>query len=236
MSQNSKPNVGFIGAGMMASAMMKGFIANKIGNKIYASDISPGSKEKVESFGAVFASSNSEVVSSCDVIFLAVKPGIVPIVLKEVGGMVDSSKLVVSIAAGVTIESIESKLPSGSKVIRVMPNTPCLVGEMAAGFSAGKLLSYNFHYDKLIKLQFFSGSNATAEDMKYVETVLNTMGTALSCAEKDLNAITGLSGSGPAYIFLLIEALADGGVLAGLPRQTAQKLAAQTVKVSDVFM
>jgi len=74
------------------------------------------------------------------------------------------------------------------------------------------------------------GTNATKDDMKYVESILNTMGTAISCAEKDLNAITGLSGSGPAYIFLLIEALADGGVLAGLPRQTAQKLAAQTVK------
>ena len=118
--------------------------------------------------------------------------------------------LVISIAAGVTLTSLEAALPESARVIRVMPNTPCLVGEMAAGFSAG--------------------SRAEPEDMNLVGTLLNTLGTAMPCEEKLLNAVTGLSGSGPAYIFVLIEALADGGVRQGIPRATALSLAAQTVK------
>lgn len=117
------------------------------------------------------------------------------------------SKLLISIAAGVECSQFTLE---GKRTIRVMPNTPCLVNSMAAAYCAGKY--------------------ATPEDMEFVGTVLNAVGTAVACEEKLMNAVTGLSGSGPAYIFMLIEALADGGVRQGLPRATAIKLAAQTVK------
>ena len=131
--------------------------------------------------------------------------------LQEVRGAAEGKDMLfVSIAAGVTSDSIKQELPEKSRVVRVMPNTPCLVGEMAAGFC--------------------KGPNALPEDMTLVGSLLNTLGTAMPCDEKLLNAVTGLSGSGPAYIFVLIEALADGGVRQGIPRATALALAAQTVK------
>mmetsp|Transcript_34477 Transcript_34477/g.42492 ORF Transcript_34477/g.42492 Transcript_34477/m.42492 type:complete len:273 (-) Transcript_34477:815-1633(-) len=207
--------VGFIGAGMMASALMKGFVKKKVvtsAANIFASDVAPTAKANVEEMGGNFVASNVEVVQQSNIIFIAVKPGIVPKILEEIKPYVNDTKLIVSIAAGVPINTLESGLAPSSRVIRVMPNTPCLVSEMAAGYSAG-----NF---------------ALAKDMEVIGTMLNAVGTAMSCPEKDLNAVTGLSGSGPAYIFLLIEALADGGVRVGLTRDTALKLAAQTVKGS----
>eukprot|EP00956_Cyclotella_meneghiniana_P045425 scaffold368165_cov83-Cyclotella_meneghiniana.AAC.6 len=121
----------------------------------------------------------------------------------------DSGAVIISIAAGITLETLEKALP-GRRVVRVMPNTPCLVGEAACGFALGTL--------------------ATDEDRTLVKTLLDAVGLSMEVSETLLNAVTGLSGSGPAYVFQFIEALSDGGVRAGLPRNVATMLAAQTVK------
>lgn len=154
------------------------------------------------------------MVANSSVVFLCVKPNVLPQLLQEVYQVCkeDTQRaLLVSIAAGVTCAQIESQLPAGVRVVRVMPNTPCLVGQSASGYTAGK--------------------HATPEDLQLVHKIFSSVGKAVHVPnEKDLDAVTGLSGSGPAYIFLLIEALADGGVRAGLTRQVALDLAVQTVK------
>jgi len=121
----------------------------------------------------------------------------------------ESEAVVISIAAGVTLTTLEKNLP-GRRVIRVMPNTPCLVGEAASGFALGKL--------------------ANDSDRDIVKTIFGSVGIAMEVSEHLLDAVTGLSGSGPAYVFQFIEALSDGGVRSGLSRDVATKLAAQTVK------
>jgi pyrroline-5-carboxylate reductase len=149
------------------------------------------------------------VAGNAEIVFIAVKPGIVPVVLREVSGAITPQHLVISIAAGVPIASMESLLPAGARVVRVMPNTPCLVGASATAFALGK--------------------NATAQDAACVKTIFDAVGKTFLVEEKLLDAVTGLSGSGPAYVYLVIEALADGGVHMGLPREIATALAAQTV-------
>jgi len=128
---------------------------------------------------------------------------------KDIAEAEQLDAVIVSIAAGVTLEALENAMP-GKRIVRVMPNTPCLVGEAASGFSLGTL--------------------ATNEDRKLVKKLLDAVGVSVEVPENLLNAVTGLSGSGPAYVFQFIEALSDGGVRAGLPRQVATMLAAQTVK------
>ena len=151
------------------------------------------------------------VAQRSDMLWLAVKPDIVPAVLREVGQTVAAKQgLVVSIAAGVSLASMEAALPAGVRVVRVMPNLPALVNECAAGFCRG--------------------TNATPADSDAVRRLLSTVGSAEEVPEKQMDAVTGVSGSGPAYGFLMVEALADGGVRAGLPRATALTLAAQTLK------
>lgn len=205
-------SVGFIGSGMMASALMDGLIANKVVDEpssITCSDLYEPALEKAKAKGIVASKSNSDVCQAAkDAVILAVKPHIVPIVCKDVAS-VDSEAIVISIAAGVSIETLEKNLP-GRRVVRVMPNTPCLVGEGAAGFALGSL--------------------ATEKDRNVVQTIFGAVGVASELKEVLLNAVTGLSGSGPAYVFQFIEALSDGGVRAGLPRAVATQLAAQTVK------
>jgi pyrroline-5-carboxylate reductase len=143
-------------------------------------------------------------------VLICVKPGVVPQVLREVAAAVrPDGPLFVSIAAGVKIDSMQSELPARSRVVRVMPNTPCLVNCSASVFAPG--------------------AHATAADVALVEELFRAVGIVAQADEAKLDAVTGLSGSGPAYVFVLIEALADGGVRMGLPRQTALTLAAQTV-------
>jgi pyrroline-5-carboxylate reductase len=153
--------------------------------------------------------SNKEAVAAADVVLLSVKPQIIDAVLEEIAADVGSSKLVVSIAAGVTIAAIARRLPQGARIVRTMPNTPALAGAGAAAMAAGP--------------------HATAEDLALARALLESVGTAVVVAEPLLDAVTGLSGSGPAFVYLFIEALADGGVKAGLPRAEALQLAAQTV-------
>ena len=152
---------------------------------------------------------NPDVVKFASVILIAVKPDQVPDLLREVSSDVTEQHLFVSIAAGVTLAKMEAALPSGTRVVRVMPNTPALVGASASAFALGR--------------------SATAEDGQLVGDLFAAVGIALQVKESLLDAVTGLSGSGPAYVYMMIEALSDGGVAAGLPREVATKLAAQTL-------
>ncbi|HTL16359.1 MAG TPA: pyrroline-5-carboxylate reductase, partial [Patescibacteria group bacterium] len=153
--------------------------------------------------------SNQEVARFAQVLVLAVKPAQVREVLSALNGDFTAEHLLISIAAGVTLAQLESALPKGARVIRVMPNTPALVGASASAFSLGQ--------------------SARRQDADLAQELLGTVGLALEIKESLLDAVTGLSGSGPAYIYLVIEALSDGGVAAGLPREVATRLAAQTV-------
>lgn len=146
---------------------------------------------------------------NADVLFVAVKPQYVSSVLQEARPHLTDRHVIVSIAAGVTLERLVEAAGDAARVVRVMPNTPCLVGETAAAMCIG--------------------GRATAEDAELVSTLFGAVGRIFQLDEKLLAAVTGLSGSGPAFVFLMIEALADGGVRAGLPRDVAQTLAAQTV-------
>ncbi|MEM2944592.1 MAG: pyrroline-5-carboxylate reductase [Methanomassiliicoccales archaeon] len=204
--------VGFIGAGNMAEALINGIISVGLAERegIVASEIIPERREYIsKALGILTTDSNTEVVKSCDIIILAVKPNVVGSVLEELRPYITQDKLVISIAAGIRIKFIESKLKPGSRVVRVMPNHACLVGASASGFALG--------------------SHATPEDRDTVQRILESVGIAFCLDEKLLDAVTGLSGSGPAFVYLVIEALADGGVRAGLPRDVSLALAAQTV-------
>ncbi len=159
--------------------------------------------------GAKTTASNSDVLKFANVLILAVKPDQVAGVLAEQRGLFTNGHLLISIAAGVTLAKMEAALPAGTRVIRVMPNTPALVGEAATAFALGK--------------------SATASDGELAKKLLSAVGIAFPVKESLLDAVTGLSGSGPAYVYQFIEALSDGGVAAGLPRDIATKLAAQTV-------
>jgi pyrroline-5-carboxylate reductase len=204
--------IGFLGAGKMASALAKGFVASKIvaAKQVIASDVfEPARAAFAKETGAAVTDSNLEVLRFASVLVLAVKPNQVAAVLAELKPAFTSKHLLVSIAAGVTIKKLEAALPSGARVIRVMPNTPALVGEGASGYALG--------------------ANASSEDGKLAQQLLSAVGVAFAVKESLLDAVTGLSGSGPAYVFQIIEALSDGGVAAGLPRDVATRLAAQTL-------
>lgn len=198
----------------MATALAKGFVRAKLAvpKDILGSDPSDAARAYFhgETGGKVTAS-NLDAARFAEVLVLATKPDQVVAALAEIQETLTSKKnyVVVSIAAGVTIAKLESALPDGARVIRVMPNTPALIGESASAFATGK--------------------NATAADGALATKLLSAVGMAYPVKESLLDAVTGLSGSGPAYVYQFIEALSDGGVASGLPREIATKLAAQTV-------
>lgn len=204
--------IGFIGSGKMATALAAGLINSKFTTaaKVCASDVYPAA---IESFTAATGgrgeASNLDVVRASQVVVLAVKPHQMASVLTEIAPAITDQHLVISIAAGIKLAAIVEKLGATRRVVRVMPNTPCLVGASASGFAIG--------------------GGATAEDARQVEALLKTVGIAYRVEERLLDAVTGLSGSGPAYVYAIIEALSDGGVRVGLPREVATKLAAQTL-------
>jgi pyrroline-5-carboxylate reductase len=209
---NSPIPIAFLGAGQMATALAKGWITAQLLDLQYsfASDPHKASREKFHTATNIpVGNSNTALLSQCDVIVLAVKPQIIPKVLDEIGPHIKPQHLVVSIAAGITLTQLQEGLGSSARIVRVMPNTPALVGQSASGFALG--------------------SAATPDDAKLVETLFRSVGVAYQLPEHLLDAVTGLSGSGPAYAYMFIEALADGGVKMGLPRDVAIKLAAQTV-------
>jgi pyrroline-5-carboxylate reductase len=204
--------IGFVGAGNMAEALMKGIITAGMAKAedIVASEIVSERRDYItKTLDVQTVSDNIEVVHSSNIVLLAVKPQHVGPVLDELKPYLTASHLVISIAAGVKISFMEAHLNMGVRVVRVMPNQPCLVGASASGFALGR--------------------SAKKEDKETVQNILNSVGMAFCLDEKLLDAVTGLSGSGPAYIYMIIEAMADGGVLAGLPRDVALQLAAQTV-------
>jgi len=207
----SDVRVGFLGAGKMATALAKGLIDSGFvpASQVIASDVFPAAAQSfANTTGASTAQNNQEVLQKSQVVFLAVKPQSMPALLNELRAMMRPQHLIVSIAAGVTLSQIEATL-GDHRIIRVMPNTPCLVGAGAAGFARGTF--------------------ASNEDAELVMAMLQTVGIALQVPESSLDAVTGLSGSGPAYVFEMIEALSDGGVLVGLSRSVATQLAAQTL-------
>ena len=204
--------IGFLGAGKMATALARGFINADLvrAKQIIASDVSGPARE---AFGyetkARAVTSNREAAEFADVLILAVKPDQVDSVLSGIRDTFTEKHLLISIAAGVPLAKLEGALSTGARVVRVMPNTPALVGQSASGFALGK--------------------SALREDAELVMKLFSAVGIAFMLKESLLDAVTGLSGSGPAYVYLIIEALSDGGVAAGLPRDVATRLAAQTL-------
>jgi pyrroline-5-carboxylate reductase len=209
-----KETIGFIGAGQMARALAAGFVRAKLvrAEQIWAGDpFEAARREFVRRVpGAHMADSNRQVAEAAEVLFLAVKPGHIGAVLEDLRPAVGARHLIASIAAGVPLARIAAGLGEGPRLMRVMPNTPCLVGQSASGYSPGP--------------------GATARDRQLLGELLSAVGKAFLLDEKLLDAVTGLAGSGPAFVYLMIEALSDGGVLMGLPREVATALAAQTVR------
>lgn len=202
----------FIGGGNMAEALIKGIIASgaAIPDRITVTDVSEDRLRHLsEAYGVTSQRSNAGAAAAADIIVLCVKPQVMDRVLAELAPDVDSTKLVISIAAGISIERIGNILTHGPRVIRVMPNTPALV---LAGASA-----------------IAAGSNATEADVSAAKELFGSVGRAVVLDEKLMDAVTGLSGCGPAYMFLIADALSDAGVKEGLPRQLALELAAQTM-------
>lgn len=204
--------LGFLGAGKMAGALAKGFIKAGLAtaDRIVASDPVPQARSHFSTeTGAKSVDTNGDVVRFSTLLVLAVKPDQVGSVLGEIRPHFTGEHTLISIAAGVTLSRLEAGLPEQARVVRVMPNTPALMGASATGFALGK--------------------HARAADAELTQKLFSSVGIVYEVKEGLLDAITGLSGSGPAYVFLVIEALSDGGVAAGLPRETATRLAAQTV-------
>ena len=204
-------NLGIIGCGKMGSALVKGAIKENAidGQKVMVIDLVPELAQKLSNdIGATVAKTNYDLIKNSDAILLCVKPQDM-ISLTDSFNKERSSKLFISIAAGIKIDDLEKSLKNDDRVIRVMPNTPAMIGQGASAQSKGK--------------------NATESDTESVSKILNAVGISIEVPEKQLDAVTGLSGSGPAYIYTVIEALADGGVLVGLPKEKALTLAAKTV-------
>jgi pyrroline-5-carboxylate reductase len=209
---SSNLTIGFLGAGKMATALAQGFArAGLTGPEhLLASDPVERARDAFsEGVGARAVDSNQEILRFAEVILLAVKPDQVDEVLADVHTYFTEQHLLISIAAGVTLARLEDSLGRRARVIRVMPNTPALVGASASAFALGK--------------------SATVEDGELVNRLFSSVGLAVQVKEGLLDAVTGLSGSGPAYVYMMIEALSDGGVAAGLPREISTRLACQTL-------
>ena len=204
--------LGFIGAGNMAAALVKGLLHAKVvpPEGIIVSDVKAERLAQLkEEHGIRTTQDNHELVKTSDVIVLSVKPQVIDKVLGLVGADVKLTQLVISVAAGVPVSAIEGRLPEGTHVVRTMPNTPATVQAGATAIAPG--------------------THATEEDLEVARALFSAVGRVVTLDESLLDAVTGLSGSGPAYVMLMIEALADGGVKVGLHRDTALLLAAQTV-------
>jgi pyrroline-5-carboxylate reductase len=212
MAARDGPRIGFLGAGKMATSLGRGWLSAGLTSpeRVVASDPVPAARQDfTKATGVRAIEDNREVVSASELLVLAVKPQSMKALLAEIGPAVTGRHLLVSIAAGVTLQQLAEGLGGERRLVRVMPNAPCLVGASACGYSAGGL--------------------ATADDVALVDRLLKAVGKAFPLPESLLDAVTGLSGSGPAFVFVVIEALSDGGVRMGLPRDVATVLAAQTV-------
>jgi pyrroline-5-carboxylate reductase len=204
--------IGFVGAGNMAEALIRGLVR---GNHVAPKQIvaSAPRRERIDELAAAYGIDvtvdNAVVAERASVVVLSVKPQILDKVLREIGDRLKPGTLVISIAAGVDTATIEAAVPDGVRVVRAMPNTPALVGAAATAVSGGK--------------------RVVDTDLAVARALFDAVGITVELDESQLDAVTGLSGSGPAYVFLILEALSDAGVKVGLARRNAQRLAAQTV-------
>jgi pyrroline-5-carboxylate reductase len=205
-------SIAFVGAGNMAAALIRGLVGTGTvtADQIIAADPDRARLGALASeIGVRTTTENAEAVAEASVVVLATKPQVFAQVLPGVATAFDPSALLISIAAGISTRVIERAFPSGSRVVRCMPNTPALVGAGATAIAAG--------------------TNATEADLDLTELLFRSVGIALRVPEDQIDAVTGLSGSGPAYVFAMVEALRDAGASEGLPEGTALQLASQTV-------
>ncbi len=212
MSRIVAPQIGFLGAGRMATALAQSWLRAGLLQPTTCRASDPSEPARIafgKETGCPVDRDNLAVVAASTVVVIAVKPQSMQSLLEEIRAVVTPSHLIVSIAAGFTVRQLQQGLGGHARLIRVMPNTPCLVGAGASAFAAA--------------------GAATEEDIELVDRLMNAVGRAFRVGEAQLDAVTGLSGSGPAFVYLMIEALSDGGVRVGLPREVATALAAQTV-------
>lgn len=204
--------IGFIGTGNMGSSIIKGILSSKFeeNENINIFDLD---KDKVNNlvkeYGVNAVNSEKELAKNCDIIILSVKPHIIPIVLKNLSGNVKKDTIILTIAAGISISVIENALGEDKKVVRTMPNTPA---QVLSGMTA---VTFN--------------KNIENSEKEIIFKLLNSFGKSVEIEEKLMHAYTGISGSLPAYVYMFMEALADGGVLCGMPRNKAYEIVAQTV-------
>lgn len=203
--------LGFIGVGNMGEALVKGLLDSKAASpaQLVLSARRPERLRELHEKYGVQTGSNAEVARHSDVVVLAVKPQILDQVLRGLAHELTREKLVISVAAGVPIAAIGRRLHPHMRIVRAMPNTPATVGAGATALALGE--------------------HATEEDLALAKTIFDSVGLTVVLDEVQLDAVTGLSGSGPAYLFLIIEALADAGVKVGLSRRASMLLASQTV-------
>jgi len=202
----------FIGAGNMAEAIVSGMVAAEFcaAEKIVLTDIRPERLADLEAEYGVNTSTDNNVVKDAEIIVLSVKPQVLDEVLKGIAPVFRKETLVISIAAGIPTAKIEKALGEGTRAIRVMPNTPALIGQGASALAAGAL--------------------ADEADMEVAETILGCVGLTVRVEEKQIDAVTALSGSGPAYVFYLLEAMLSAADEMGLEKETARTLTLQTVE------
>ena len=204
--------IGFIGTGNMGSSIIKGILSSKF-EKSENINIFDLDKEKVNNlvkeYGVNAVNSEKELAKNCNIIILSVKPHIIPVVLKNLSGNVKKDTIILTIAAGISISVIENALGEDKKVVRTMPNTPA---QVLSGMTA---VTFN--------------KNIENSEKEIIFKLLNSFGKSVEIEEKLMHVYTGISGSLPAYVYMFMEALADGGVLCGMPRDKAYKIVAQAV-------
>lgn len=201
--------IGFIGVGNMALAIIKGMTADGMSaSDIYVHNRTKSKLDGLESYGINICENNCQVVERCKYVFLAVKPDIYPVVLKEIKGCLNNDHVIVTMAAGFSIDDVK-KIVGNIKVCRTMPNTPALVG---SGYTA-------VCFDEFIE---------DAEKERLI-SILNTFGESQVITEEYINAYSAITGSSPAFVFMMIEAMADAGVILGIPRKDAYRAAEATV-------
>jgi pyrroline-5-carboxylate reductase len=202
----------FIGAGNMAEAIVSGMVAGNFcaPEKIIMTDVRPDRLSDLENEYDIMTSTDNRVVENAEIVVLSVKPQVMADVLREIAPVLQEETLLISIAAGISCSNIEAELENERRVVRVMPNTPALIGQGAAAIAAG--------------------TYADEADLEVAEAILQCVGLTVRVEEKELDAVTALSGSGPAYVFYLLEAMLEAAEELGLEKETARSLALQTVE------
>lgn len=204
--------LGLIGCGRMGGALIAGAIRSGITtpeNLLLSSRTTDSATQLAQSTGGKVAANHAEVIQHSDLVLLGCKPHQVVTILEEINTQLPGNTAIVSVAAGITLQTMENACPDGTRILRAMPNTPCMIGKGATGITAG--------------------THATESDKENTRALMESVGTAVITTESQLDAVTGLSGSGPAYIYTMIKALTNQGIAEGLHHKDALNLATQTV-------